>query len=174
VLSLDEHGALCQSPLPELARLRGAHFNLKKQRIGDGEFVTLAGVRGSALEIRTTFTGRDASRTGFRLRRSDDGQEETILFYDWAAGTITVDRSRSSLNPDVARTVDTGPFALRSGEPLEFHILLDHSLLEVFVNGRGTLTSRIYPIRGDSDGIGLLCDGQVELESLDIWQMNRV
>jgi sucrose-6-phosphate hydrolase SacC (GH32 family) len=172
VLSLDEHGALCQSPLPELERLRGARFSLAKQRLNSGQDIPLTGVRGKAVEIGATFARGTGSRTGFRLRRSDDGQEETTLFYDWAAGTITVDRSRSSLNPDVARTVDTGPFTLHSGESLQFHILLDHSLLEVFVNGRGTLTSRIYPTREDSDGIGIFCDGQVDLESLDIWQMN--
>jgi len=173
VLSLDEQGALCQSALPELARLRGTPFSFSKQRISPGQFVPLTGVRGNALEISATFTRGAASRIGFQLCRSDDGQEETTLFYDWPAGTITVDRSRSSLNPDVARTVDRGPFSLRSGESLQFHILLDHSLLEVFVNGRGTLTSRIYPTREDSDGIGLFCDGQVDLESLDIWQMNH-
>ncbi|MGA8030416.1 MAG: GH32 C-terminal domain-containing protein, partial [Bryobacteraceae bacterium] len=84
------------------------------------------------------------------------------------------DRSRSSINPDVKRGVDSGMFQLGPGEALELHVFLDHSVLEVFVNGRGTLSSRIYPTRGDSDGIELLCEGGSALvERLDIWVMNQ-
>ena len=173
VLALDEHGELCQQPLPELQRLRGERFRTPKQRIGAETIMPITGIRGSALEIRAVFARGSASRTGLRLRRSDDGQEETIVFYDWSKQSITVDRSKSSLNPDVARTVDTGPFQVRAGEPLELHVLLDHSMIEVFVNGRGTLSSRIYPIRHDSDGVALFCDGPADLESFDMWKMNR-
>lgn len=173
VLSLNGHGELCQEPLPELERLRGQHFNMPKQRIASDQVVPLTSIRGSSLEIRATFSRGAAARAGLRIGRSDDGQEETILFYDWVKETVTVDRSRSTLNPDCARTVDTGPFRLRSGESVQLHVLLDHSMLEVFVNGRGTLTSRIYPTRQDSDGVALFCDGQVDLEGLDIWQMNH-
>lgn len=173
VLSLDESGALCQKPLTELEHLRGRYFNMPKQSITSEQVIPLTGIRGKALEIRAVFSRGAASRTGLRICRSDDGQEETILYYDWVKETVTLDRSRSSLNPDVTRTVDAGPFRLRPGETLQLHVLLDHSMLEVFVNGRGTLASRIYPTRHDSDGVALFCDGQMDLEGLDIWQMNH-
>ncbi len=173
VLTLDEHGDLNQNPLPELAHLRATHFNMDKQRVSPEQLSPLSSSRTNALEIHARFSRGAASCTGFRLGRSDDGQEETIVFYDWTKQTVTLDRSRSSLNPDVARTVDRGPFALRANEALEFHILLDHSMLEVFINGRGTLASRIYPTRQDSNGVTFFCDGETDLEGLDIWQINH-
>lgn len=74
---------------------------------------------------------------------SADGQEETLLYYDWKEATVTLDRSQSSINPGVKRSVETGRFPLHPDEPLELHAFLDHSVLKVYINSRGTLSSRI-------------------------------
>jgi len=173
VLSLDKDGSLRQEPAAELQELRGKNFSLTNKRVEANPSNVLTDVSGMALEISARFTRGDSTRTGLRLRRTADAQEETLLYYDWANATLTLDRSRSSINPDVKRIVETGAFRLRSDEPLELHVFLDRSVLEVFVNSRGTLSSRIYPTRPDSDGIDLFCEGGASvLERLDIWSMN--
>jgi sucrose-6-phosphate hydrolase SacC (GH32 family) len=159
MLDLDANGSLQQQPLPELATLRKDAFSLANKSVDESAPNLLKPIRGVSLEIRGSFSRGSAKRTGFRLRRTDDAQEETRLYYDWTNATITLDRTRSSLNPDVARTIQTGAFSLGPDELLDLHVFIDHSVLEVFVNGRGHLTSRVYPTRRDSDGINIFCEG---------------
>ncbi len=47
------------------------------------------------------------------------------------------------------------PLPLAPGDRLQLRVFVDHSVLEVFANGRACLTTRIYPTRPDSLGIGL-------------------
>jgi sucrose-6-phosphate hydrolase SacC (GH32 family) len=62
-----------------------------------------------------------------------------------------------------------------SGEVVKLHIFLDHSVVEVFVNGRCYLASRIYPERPDSIGLELFVrSGSVRLRSLDIWHLASI
>lgn len=172
VLGLDERGTLQRQPLPELASLRSDGFSLADRSMEAGASRLLKPVRGMSLEIRASFARGSTNRIGLRLRRTDDAQEETLLFYDWTNATITLDRTRSSLNPDVGRTVQSGPFSLGPDEPLELHVFVDHSVLEVFVNGRGTLTSRVYPTRRDSDGVEIFCEGGTcLLKELTTWKI---
>jgi beta-fructofuranosidase len=52
---------------------------------------------------------------------------------------------------------------------------VDHSIVEVFANGRQCLTLRAYPEREDSSGISLFArGGAAKLVSLDLWQMRSV
>ena len=62
------------------------------------------------------------------------------------------------------------------GEPLRLQIILDRSVVEVFVNGgRSCLASRIYPLRPDSLGVGLFAQsGTVRLKSMDIWTLESI
>ncbi|KAF1326262.1 Glycoside hydrolase, partial [Globisporangium splendens] len=131
------------------------------------------------------------SQVGFRIRRSSEGDEYTSVVYDDATKKIVVDRSKSS-------TVDCSPFTatnfpdrnntqgnfhlydLVSGsgseckistETLKFHIFVDVSVVEVFVNGRFALSSRIYPCEGktNSDGISLVSSGDATFQNVQVW-----
>jgi beta-fructofuranosidase len=52
---------------------------------------------------------------------------------------------------------------------------VDHSVVEVFANAKACLTSRIYPVRSDSLGVGAFARGApVELARLDVWQMGSI
>ena len=109
------------------------------------------------------------------MRRSPDAQEETTIFYDTFDQTLNIDRSRSSVNPAVERNVRGGRLELRADESLALHIFLDHSVVEVFANGRATFTSRIYPTRPDSRGVDVFAEGGVaRLKSLDVWSMKSI
>ncbi|MGH2562481.1 MAG: GH32 C-terminal domain-containing protein, partial [Thermomicrobiales bacterium] len=60
-------------------------------------------------------------------------------------------------------------------EPLRLHVFLDGSVIEVFANGRASITDRIYPSRPDSLGVGLLARaGRATLTSLDVWEMDSI
>ncbi|MER5177613.1 GH32 C-terminal domain-containing protein [Streptomyces sp. NPDC002896] len=57
---------------------------------------------------------------------------------------------------------------------VDLRVLVDHSALEIFANGR-PLAARIYPTRpGDAVGVGIGADGDVTVERFDAWKMASV
>jgi beta-fructofuranosidase len=58
---------------------------------------------------------------------------------------------------------------------LTLHIFLDHSVIEINVNSRAFLTSRIYPVLDDSTGLRLSARrGVLEVHDFDVWEMNTI
>src|ERR1700674_2404928 len=172
VFSLAPNGQLWQEPLPELSLLRGEHRHLDDLRVSSDSADLLHGFFGDSLEIIAEFTERNAKRFGLKVRCSPDGQEETTIYYDAFDQSLNIDRSRSSVNPAAQRDVRGGKFEVGPEEPLTLHVFLDHSVVEVFVNGRATFASRVYPARSDSLGLDILADGgQVRIKSLGVWTM---
>jgi len=52
-------------------------------------------------------------------------------------------------------------------------VFLDHSVLEVFANGRQCVTQRIYPTGEESLGIALRAEGgEATVTTLDAWEMS--
>ncbi len=97
-------------------------------------------------EVSATFANLSGTeKFTFNVRQSPDSAEVTTLIFDIANGRITVDRSRSSLLNLGASTPDSGPFRLLPGEDLRVRLFVDVSLVEIYVNDRFALTSRIYP-----------------------------
>ena len=90
--------------------------------------------------------------------------------------SITIDSSYSSQLPDVrSRAPETTPVFLDKNEPLRLRVLVDRSVVEVFVNGRQCVAVRVYPGREDSLGVSLRAQGQDgELKSFDAWQMKGI
>jgi sucrose-6-phosphate hydrolase SacC (GH32 family) len=122
------------------------------------------------LEILIELEPGTADHYGLAVRRSPDGMEETLLIYDAAAATLQADRRRSSLDPDVEKSVAGGALDLR-GEPLRLHIYLDHSMVEAYANGLKSLTTRVYPVRQDALGIQVWGNGTIIVKSLDVWRL---
>jgi beta-fructofuranosidase len=57
---------------------------------------------------------------------------------------------------------------------VDVRVLVDHSALEVFVNGRA-LTARVYPARPDAVGCSLrLLAGSATLRSSSSWEMRDI
>lgn len=176
VLSLSEEGLLQMAPAPEIQRLRGQHYQLTDIEVSPAVTEILAGVQGECLEIIAEFELDEvtAPEFGLKVRCAPDEEEETVISYSRGAQEIIMDRSRSSLDPEVHRSLQAGPLALRPGEGLTLHIFLDRSIIEVYANTRACLTSRIYPTRPDSLGLGVFAQGgPVKLKSLDVWEMGE-
>jgi beta-fructofuranosidase len=54
-------------------------------------------------------------------------------------------------------------------------VFVDHSVVEVFVNGKQYAALRVYPGREDSLGVSLRTRGKdAKLTSLDAWTMNSI
>ncbi len=69
----------------------------------------------------------------------------------------------------------SGSLELEEEELLTLRVFIDRSILEVFANDRLCMTSRIYPTRPDSTGIGLFATGgPATLRSMEAWSLNPI
>ena len=89
---------------------------------------------------------------------------------------ITIDTSYASTLPDaLSRAPETAPVHIAPDEPLQLRVFIDRSMVEVFVNGRQCVATRVYPGREDSLGVSLRSQGtSTTVNRLDAWQMRSV
>jgi beta-fructofuranosidase len=172
-LFLSPEGMLCNRPVSEVAQLRGESFSLKELQLPANSVYPLS-FGGECLEIDVIFS-IDAGICGVYLACSDDDREKTIVGYDLNDRSVFIDCNQSSMSPDVQRGVHKAQLVLPTHETLRLHIFLDRSVIEIFVNDRLSMTSRIYPTLESSHRVRLFSKGiGVTVKSLDIWRMNDI
>ncbi|MAE64991.1 MAG: glycosyl hydrolase family 32 domain protein [Phycisphaeraceae bacterium] len=181
-LSLADDHALRIEPAGRTDVLRFDHRAADPMEIpGNGEIV-LEHVRGKAMEIEAVIEPGTSREVGLYVFRAPDGAERTRISLLHREGQrpgtsrLQIDATESSLREDVyGRPPEAGPFELDEGEPLHLRIFVDRSIVEVFANGRQSLTLRAYPQRDDSTGVSVFArGGSARLVSLDAWQMRSV
>ncbi|TDZ40362.1 Levanase [Colletotrichum sidae] len=117
---------------------------------------------GTSYELTATLSDFSGP-AGIVVAQSPDDAERTTILFDPAADEISVVRSKSSLLPNFNNKTFVGhfqPYEIRdkagnttAAEALNFHVVVDGSLLEIWVNERFALTARVYPSRNDSTGL---------------------
>ena len=177
VLALGPNGAIEWAFPEELATLRGAGLAREGLGVASGERVVSADL-GAAYEARVRYApdGDEPPQAyGLLLRASPDGEEATRLAYEPATATLSVDRTRSSRDPEAIRDVHTASLPLEAGEGLDLHVYVDHSVIEVIANGRACLASRVYPTREDSVGLAVFAEGgAATVASLRAWPLASI
>jgi sucrose-6-phosphate hydrolase SacC (GH32 family) len=169
VLSLGDDGDLRLAPIAELAALRRDRLvDLRDVDMAEAR-KALAAVRGDGLEIELELApGRAPGRRGLGLRIAPDGTERTDLYVDTARRRLEIDRTRTSRGK--SHGVQGGAFDPGTGN-IHLRVFLDRSMVEAYVNGRRSLTSRTYPTRSDADGLALLAEPGDRIVSLKVWAM---
>ncbi|WP_440088484.1 GH32 C-terminal domain-containing protein [Streptosporangium sp. LJ11] len=174
-VTLRPDGDLGVAPLPEMASLHTTTAPLASlTNVTDLAAANqqLGGVKGDMLHLQLTMSATTATKYGIKVRRSPNGEEETLLSYDRGAKTFCVDRTRagsvSSLSPDLG--VQCGPATL-DGDVLTLDVFLDKSMIEAYAGGKKSITTRVYPGRDDSLGLALWADGGATVQSLKVWAM---
>ncbi|OQO01646.1 hypothetical protein B0A48_12682 [Cryoendolithus antarcticus] len=98
---------------------------------------------------------------GLVIGASPDGVEYTNVIYEPSNNTILVERLHSSTIVEFANVTVTGFFApyilaeTGKAEAITMDVFVDGSLVEVFVNERFALSTRIYPSKLCSTGFGV-------------------
>lgn len=171
---LRDDGRLGIEPIQELQSLRGENrLSLRDKSIAEAN-VLLGEVQGDMLEIQLELERGGANQLGIKVRRSPGGEEETLLYYDFSESMLLADRTRTTLHPgERCRGIQGGKLEL-SGENLRLHIYLDRSMVEVYANGLKSLTTRVYPSRKDAMGLELWGDGEPQVKSMEIWEMQSI
>jgi levanase/fructan beta-fructosidase len=117
--------------------------------------------KGNAWWLTATFRPGNAARFGVAFAGG------VQVGYDKATGAVFVDRSHgdtTGLSPD--KLIQTIPVHIK--DSLTLTVLLDHSILEVFVNGQ-VLTTWVFPV-GDEVSVF----GQAAVERLRLWNMEKL
>ena len=161
-LTLWGDGQVASRPAPELQQLRGKHWHFDEIALTPESAGLLPGAKGDCLEIIAEFTPGDAEAFGLKVRCADDGKQQTLIFYDRAGKQLVSGPQK-------------GSFELLDGEKtLKLQVFLDKSVVEVYVNDRQCMTSRIYPSPG-SVGVDLFArGGSVKVQSVDVWEMGTI
>jgi len=85
---------------------------------------------------------------------------------------LEVDRTYSSLASDANKNPQIAPL---SSPPETVQVFIDHSMVEIYVNGgRTNLVSRIYPTLPASQLVSVFVEGGTVKMSLDVWEMNSI
>jgi beta-fructofuranosidase len=158
-LSLDGDDNLIQIPVRELAKLRGRHVGMTDVTL-DSESKTIEGAEGDTIEVVAEFEPGTAAAFGLKLRSSHDGKS-----------ALVIRQSAESLN--VAGT--DVPVRLSAGKTLKLRVLLDKSVMEVFVNdGRHAVTRVVYPGEKDLAVAAFAESGDAAVTRVDVWQMKGI
>ena len=169
-LWLGEDGTLRMRPVKELEALRSHEKSWSDLELADGAAKPLEGVAGTACELTLEINLDTAKRCGLKVRASDDGQEETLLFYDAEAKELVFDATHSGR--EGRKVVERAPFALQPGEPLKLRVFVDKPVVEIFANDRQAIGRRVYPARADSVGVSLFAKGGSALfKTVKAWEM---
>jgi beta-fructofuranosidase len=161
---VDEKGgkmtALGIRPAPQISQLRDSRRQVPLE--------DFKAIRSHNYEIKTTFkhpTGTE--KFTFNVRQSANKEELTKIIFNLANSSISVDRSKSSLDNLGSNFAETGRFKLLPDEDLDIRIFVDNSIIEVYANDRFALTSRIYP---SLESLGADYEfGGFEEENVEFW-----
>lgn len=178
VLGFDEQGRMTIEPVEELERLRINPIEMERVEVPAAGEVVLSEVAGDSLELQIEFPANLSAPVAVDVRRSPDAKELTRIVFDPKTEELSIDVSRSSLDPAIRYkswclfqppdpeeasrkvTEQVAPLALDQGESLKLRIFVDRSMLEVFANGRQCLTQRIWPSREDALGVSIRSEGE--------------
>lgn len=166
VLSL-EQGELYMRPLKEVEMLRDGRACFEDLHIQGAWEST---VRGKAVEILLE-AERDKIGKGLEIEVFADeaGTEQTVIRYETEEDAVTIDRNRSNRTG----VTDKKSLSCRGthGESrIKFRIFLDYSVLEVFINDREVISTRVYPDGEESDAIRVRA-GDALISRLGIFSM---
>lgn len=168
-LWLGSDGTLSQAPIPELARLRQDMKVSTNLSVNNGEELVLEGFGHELMELEMQVSLNGASQFGVKVNCSDDGREETVIFYDDDTKSLNVDTRAASLRYG-RKVVESAPFEPKDSV-LTFRVFVDRSIVEVFADDKQAIGRMVYPTLGGT-GIRLFAKGgKVEVHSIRTWEM---
>lgn len=157
-LSLRED-RLIQKPVQELQKLRKEKVEADENLSNESR--ELKGFTGETYELLCTFDVNDADEVGVHLRVSE--KEQTVLTYSKVNEELLLDRTHAG--QAFAEEFGTVRRCSYQKDKVKFHIFVDQSSVEIFVNdGEEVFTARIFPGE-DSTGIRFFAKGNASVKA---------
>ncbi|WP_408010247.1 sucrose-6-phosphate hydrolase [Pseudalkalibacillus sp. A8] len=158
-----ENGKLLQKPIQELKKLR------KEKSVFEATIAneTVKAFTGTSFELICEMAVDDSDIFGIEFRAK--GDEKTIVKYDAKKKKIILDRMLSG--QPVGEAYGTRRQCSLAGSKIKFHLFVDISSVEIFVNdGEEVFTSRIFP-KADSNEIRFFADGGRASFRAEKWEL---
>lgn len=157
-IELGPDASLRVSPVREIDSLRKesiADLDSRELKAGQSLEVCRGTQFDAVLELK-----RGSGKLKMELFRSAAGDQATIIEYDLANGRLCC-----------GDKVGNVPF---NGDAFTLRILVDRSVIEIYADGRETLSLRAHPPVG-ADGFRLTAEGApVQLSRLRAWRMDSI
>lgn len=170
----NDNATITQKAAPELSSLR-IDSSLRTQNDIKVNGETLLHTRGRHVEIIAKLDADNtANKYGLVIAASADGREKTSIYYDAERHNVVLNKSISSLSPAAnGLSEQTGAYNEEVfGKPEKFHVFIDGSVVDVFINDKAAFSFRIYPTLNDSTGIALYSEAADTLfTQVDIYQL---
>jgi beta-fructofuranosidase len=139
-------------------------------KVNSGNELKLEGMGKELMELEVTILPNNASQYGIKVCVSDDGSEETVIYYDNSDKKLKFDTRKSGLEFG-RKIIEEAPLELQKGEPLVLRIFVDKSIVEVFANDKQAIGRMIYPTLGGK-GISLFSEGgNITVTSVKAWEI---
>lgn len=172
---LREDGRLGIEPVAELRSLRrNCLVSINSDLSFNEANQILTKVTGDNLEIELEVDCGKANEHGIAVRRSPEGAEQTVLYYNKTTQELLVNRNHSSLAGDVEKGIQGGFVDLKE-ENLKLRVYIDRSMIEAYANGLKGLTTRVYPTKDDALGLqlwGSELTQTMTVKSLHVWTLD--
>ncbi|PLS03686.1 glycoside hydrolase family 32 protein [Neobacillus cucumis] len=144
---------LIQKPVQELQVLRKQKYEISDVLLHETK--KFNNLTGTTYEMLCEFENFDAAQFGIEFRAGD--KEKTILKYDTVQKKVILDRTFSG--EPVGEEYGTVRECSVDGVKIKFHLFVDISSVEIFINdGEEVFTSRIFP-KTDSNEIRFFAEG---------------
>jgi beta-fructofuranosidase len=169
-LWLAKDGTLRMQPIKELEKLRQNEQVKNNFTVKAESELNLKDFANELLELEIIMQPGAAKEFGVMVGCSEDGREQTVLYYNAAEKKLKVDATKSSLGFG-RKIIESGPFELKKDEPLVLRVFVDKSIVEVYANDRQAVARSIYPTLGGT-GIKLFAKGgDVKVLSVKGWEV---
>ena len=163
-------GTLRMRPVKELESLRLNESSVSNLKVAPGSELKLAEPGKELMELEVIIPPTNALKYGIKVGVSDDGREETVIYYDKSDKKLKFDTRKSGLTFG-RKIVEEAPLELKKGEPLVLRIFIDKSVIEVFANDRQAIGRMVYPTL-EGRGISFFAEGgDVTIKSVKSWEL---
>jgi hypothetical protein len=163
---------LYQQPHSNLQAIRNNAANYSNLSITSGGS-NYFNKSGWQLEIKATINPGTAKQVGFILDKNAGNTEYTRIYYDYQNFNFVVDHSKSSTNPNTPKDIQSEFFYLTPGQPVDWDIFIDGSVIDVFINNKWAFATRAFPVNSSSNIVDLFATGgTATLATATIWEMN--
>ena len=160
-------GCVGARPVAEIARLHAERLLAKKGfHPSFGRKTRSRDCTAAIAKSRVEFEAGSQGTLDLELNKSERGEEKGGRDLRRRGG-CDLCRGRAS----AAARRSAWAAMCRGRGTTKLRVFLDGSALEIFVNDRETLTTRVYPSREDSDGLRLYAEGGVRVNRLQVWEM---
>ncbi|MCK5812493.1 MAG: glycoside hydrolase family 32 protein [Clostridiales bacterium] len=184
-----EDNILAIEPAGDYQSLRYNHRSIQKTLLKADKETSFNNICGNTVEIIANIDVKETNLIEFNVLQSDN--EVTKIKYYHMRGynksyrnkdvyninsVLEIDSSRSSISSNIlTRPTESMQFETKETEPLNLHIFIDRSIIEVFVNNKECASIRVYPKNPESIGISIMSKGRdTLLNSLSIWNMKKI